>query len=585
MTLTLLDWAVVAAYFAIVLAIGLWAARRTKNTLDDYFLSGRNMPWWLLGISMVATTFSSDTPNLVAGLVREQGVAGNWIWWAFLITGMLTVFIFAKLWRRSLVLTDIEFYELRYSGRPAAFLRGFRALYLGFVFNTLVMAAVSLAAIKFGEIVLGWPGWQTLLVAGATTVAYSLKGGLRAILFTDFAQFVLAMVGSVWATIYILGLPEIGGLSALVSHENVVGKLNFLPSWEDPDVYIPVLLMPLAVQWWSSYYPGSEPGGGGYVAQRMFSARDERHAIGATLLFNVAHYALRPWPWILIAFASLVIFPEVGDLGAAFPTLSADKLGEDVAYPAMLTLLPPGLLGLVSASLIAAFMSTISSHLSLGSSYVVNDVYRRFYRPAATERELVRVGRLATLVIAVVGMSLGLLLRDATQAFNLMLLLGAGTGLIYLLRWFWWRINAYTEIVAMVTSLLVSGYFTFADHGLASWRTILLGILITTTVWVASVYLTPATEAERLRDFYRRIRPAGPGWARVRRELGGQRAAGSPDRLPRELLAAFLGVTAVYALLFGTGNLLYGATGPAAALLALAAAALLGVRRCWSPPS
>ncbi len=349
MQLTTLDWGIVSLYFALSLCIGLWASKRAGESTRSFFLAGRNMPWWLLGVSMVATTFSTDTPNLVTDLVRQNGVSGNWVWWAFLLTGMLTVFLYAKLWHRSGVLTDIEFYELRYGGKPAAFLRGFRALYLGLIFNVLVMGAVSLAAVKFGEIVLGWEGWVTISIACSITLIYSTLGGLRAVIITDFVQFILAMTGSIWAVFYLLGLPEIGGLSSLITHEIVIDKLAIIPDFSDPDIWIPVLFVPLAVQWWASYYPGAEPGGGGYIAQRMFSARDESNAVGAALLFNIAHYALRPWPWILIALASLIVFPTLSDLQATFPHLPEDKLGHDVAYPAMLTLLPPGLLGLVSA--------------------------------------------------------------------------------------------------------------------------------------------------------------------------------------------------------------------------------------------
>ncbi|HMQ87653.1 MAG TPA: Na+:solute symporter, partial [Flavilitoribacter sp.] len=408
MTLATLDWTIIGAYFVLVLAVGLAVSRKAGDSAQDFFLSGRNMGWLLLGVSMVATTFSADTPNLVTGLVRESGVAGNWGWWAFLLTGMLTVFVFAKLWRRANVMTDIEFYELRYSGGAAAFLRGFRALYLGLVFNVLVMGTVSLAAVKFGGIMLGWPGWQTLLIAGSITLAYSAFGGLKAVIITDFVQFILAMIGSIWACIYLLGLDEVGGISNLLTHPEVQAKLSFVPSLKDPAVWVPVLLVPLAVQWWASYYPGAEPGGGGYIAQRMFSARNERNAVGATLLFNIAHYALRPWPWILIALASIVVFPEVRDIQAAFPALAADKLGHDAAYPAMLSKLPVGLKGLVAASLIAAFMSTMSTQLNLGASYLVNDFYQRFLKPDASQKQLVNAGRLFTVVSMILGTALGL---------------------------------------------------------------------------------------------------------------------------------------------------------------------------------
>ena len=573
MTLSNLDWTIVAIYFLFVLVVGIYVSRQSRSSVADYFLSGRNMGWLLLGISMVATTFSADTPNLVTGLVRENGVAGNWAWWAFLLTGMLTVFVYAKLWRRSMVMTDIEFYELRYSGKMAAFLRGFRALYLGLIFNVLVMGAVSLAAIKFGEIVLGWPGWQTLVIAGSITLTYSTLGGLKAVIITDFVQFILAMIGSVWACIYIVNLEEVGGLSNLLAHANVSEKLSILPSLDDPSVWVPILLVPLAVQWWASYYPGAEPGGGGYIAQRMFSAKDEKNAIGATLLFNVAHYALRPWPWILIALASLVIFPEVSDIQSVFPTLSEDKVGHDVAYPAMLTMLPSGLLGLVAASLIAAFMSTMSTQLNLGASYLVNDLYQRFIKPEASDKELVRAGQIFTVVSAFLGLGLGLILTDAGQAFNLLLLLGAGTGMIYILRWFWWRINAATEIVAMIASLVIAGFFTFADHGFLPWQTIIIGAALTTVIWVIATFVTPQTDDETLINFYNKIKPGGNGWNAVIRKAkaNGVIITKEKDNLPLELLCVLIGCITVFAFLFATGNWIYGNTMTAILLTAISA--------------
>lgn len=569
MNLTSLDWSIIGAYFLLSLIVGLVVSRQAGKSASDFFLSGRNMPWWLLGVSMVATTFSSDTPNLVTGLVRENGVAGNWGWWAFLLTGMLTVFVFAKLWRRSEVMTDIEFYELRYSGKAAAFLRGFRALYLGLVFNVLVMGTVSLAAVKFGQVMLGWPGWQTLLIAGSITLAYSVIGGLKAVIITDFVQFILAMIGSIWACIYLVNLPEVGGMSELLSHEVVRERINILPDFSNPAVWVPVLLVPLAVQWWASYYPGSEPGGGGYIAQRMFSAKSEKGAVKATLFFNIAHYALRPWPWILIALASLVVFPELTDLQAAFPTLSDDKLGHDVAYPAMLTLLPAGLLGLVAASLIAAFMSTISTQLNLGASYLVNDFYQRFLNPDASQKQLVSVGRWITVLTMIMGISLGLVLQDATEAFNLLLLLGAGTGLIYILRWFWWRINAYTEIIAMVSSIVIAGFMTFAlgdDSGLEGWHKTVIGAALTTLVWIVSTYLTPTTKMDTLVQFYRHIKPGGPGWQHVVKEAEAQGIAlpAVQSQLPLELLCMFVGCITVYGALFAVGFWIYGQTTSAA---------------------
>ena len=553
MSLSNLDWFIIGAYFILSLGIGIWSSKKAGKNRQSFFLAGRNMPWWLLGISMVATTFSTDTPNLVTDLVRQNGVSGNWSWWAFLLTGMLTVFVYAKLWHRSGVLTDIEFYELRYSGKAAAFLRGFRALYLGLIFNVLVMGTVSLAAIKFGEIVLGWPGWMTLSIACSITLIYSTLGGLKAVIITDFVQFILAMLGSVWAMIFILDLPEIGGIANLISHANVVDKISLFPDFSDKNVWIPVLLVPLAVQWWASYYPGAEPGGGGYIAQRMFSAKDENNAVGATFLFNIAHYALRPWPWILIALSSLIIFPELTDIEKAFPNLPADKLGHDVAYPAMLSLLPSGLLGLVAASLIAAFMSTMSTQLNLGASYLVNDFYYRFINNKATEKQLVKSGRLFTVLSIVMGGGLGLLLTSAGQAFTLLLMIGAGTGLIYILRWFWWRINAYTEIVAMISSLIIAVYFNFFDSNFEEWEKIIIGALLTTTVWLIATFITPPDDEKTLVNFVKKVNPGGPGWSKY--TLNDSKEIW---QLPKGILLMFLGCSTVYSVLLGVGQLIYG---------------------------
>ncbi len=576
MILSFLDWCIIGAYFAISLAVGIWASRNAGEDRRSFFLAGRNMPWWLLGISMVATTFSTDTPNLVTDLVRRDGVSGNWGWWAFLLTGMLTVFIYSKLWHRSGVLTDIEFYELRYSGKAAAFLRGFRALYLGLVFNVLVMGTVSLAAVKFGEIVLGLPGWITLLIAGSITIAYSTLGGLKAVIITDFIQFTLAMVGSVWAMFYILGLPEIGGLHNLITHSNVIDKISLIPDLSDPDVWVPVLLVPLAVQWWASYYPGAEPGGGGYIAQRMFSAKDESNALGATLLFNIAHYAIRPWPWILIALSSLIIYPELSDIQRAFPGLPADKLGHDIAYPAMLTLLPQGLLGLVSASLIAAFMSTMSTQLNLGASYLVNDLYHRFIKPNASEKELVMMGRLFTIISIILGAGLGLVLTSAGQAFNLLLMIGAGTGLIYILRWFWWRINAYTEIIAMISSLIIAGYMNFGDLDIAGWMKIVYGACITTVVWVIATYVTPPDDDETLQNFVNKIDPGGPGWKKYSNGV-----ASEDWHVPKGILSMMLGCFSVYGLLLGVGQLIYGNLFPGVLICGLGIVASIWLFKIW----
>ncbi|MDD5694632.1 MAG: Na+:solute symporter, partial [Bacteroidales bacterium] len=389
MILSLSDWIIIIGFFILSLIIGLFASRTSGKSYAEFFLSGRSMPWWLLGVSMVATTFSCDTPNLVTDLVRQRGVAGNWAWWAFLLTGMLTVFIYAKLWRRSRILTDLEFYEIRYSGKMAAFVRGFRALYLGVLFNILIMALVSLAMIKIGAVMLNWSPVKTLVIIMSLTAVYSTLGGFRGVLLTDFFQFGVAMIGAIGAAIYVIHLPQVGGLNEMIHHPAVVPRLSLLPDFTDRDALITLLILPLAVQWWSVWYPGAEPGGGGYIAQRMLAARSESGAVRATLLFNVMHYALRPWPWILVALASLIVFPDLASLQAYFPKADPQFVKHDFAYHAMLSFLPAGFLGLVVASLIAAYMSTISTHLNWGSSYIVHDFYQRFINPDASEKKLV----------------------------------------------------------------------------------------------------------------------------------------------------------------------------------------------------
>ena len=575
-----LDWAIMAAFFLISLGIGFAASRQASTGFAAFFLGGRRMPWWLLGISMVATTFSTDTPNLVADIVRSNGVVGNWVWWAFLLTGMLTVFFYARLWRRSEVLTDIEFYELRYSGKPAAFLRGFRAVYLGVFFNLMIMAGVALAAIKIGGVMMGWSAAQTLLIAAAVTLVYSVAGGLTGVLLTDLFQFALAMIGSIWATITIVNLPEVGGLSTLLAHPNVAPKLAFLPdlgamTWKE---LIPIFIVPLAVQWWSAYYPGSEPGGGGYIAQRMLSAKNEKHATGAVLLFNTLHYALRPWPWILVALASLVVFPDVASIGERFPAVAASKLGNDLAYPAMLTYLPAGLLGLVVTSLAAAFMSTMSTQVNWGSSIIVNDLYVRFFNPTASERRQVWVGRLATVGLMVAACGLALAFENALGVFTLMLQVGAGTGLLLLLRWFWWRVNAAAEIAGMVVSFLVAVAFSVGDgFGLESWAQLTVGVGVTTVAWIVTMLMTPPTDPAVLRSFYEKIRPVGPGW----RPVAGDAPVATAGDATASLLSFLLAVVGVYSVLFATGNLLYGSMAVGLGFAAAAAACAIGVARLW----
>ncbi|HHM21864.1 MAG TPA: Na+:solute symporter [Bacteroidetes bacterium] len=585
MQLSTFDWSFIIGFFILSIAIGVVAAKKAGESYDNFFLSGRNMPWWLLGFSMVATTFSADTPNLVTDIVRKNGVSGNWQWWAFLLTGMLTVFVYAKLWRRSGVDTDLEFYELRYSGKVAAFLRGFRAIYLGVFFNIMIMATVSLAAIKIGGVMLDLKPWQTVVIASVVTVIYSSLGGLTGVIWTDFFQFIIAMIGVVGAACVVLNLPEVGGLGAMLEHPNVAGKINILPDFNNMDALLPFLIMPLAIQWWSVWYPGAEPGGGGYIAQRMLSAKNEDHAIGATLFFNFTHYALRPWPWIIVALASLIVFPDLASLQKAFPHIPADKLNDDLAYPAMLTYLPSGLLGLVVASLIAAYMSTISTHLNWGSSYVVNDFYKRFLKPDARERELVAVGRISTVVLMIVSALLALRLSNALQAFNILLQIGAGTGLIFILRWFWWRINAWSEIAAMVISFLVALYFEFLQPDLAAHVKLIWGVGITTAGWLIVTFLTQPTPHVTLLSFYKKIKPHPGGWQAVIRpalsigEL--EESEIVPGKLPVELLCMVAGCFLVYGVLFGFGFLLYDQSDKAIAGFSIAAVMSYILIKSW----
>lgn len=583
MNVTALDWGIIAAFFIISLLIGLFSAKSAGTSAKEFFLSGRNMPWWLLGVSMVATTFSADTPNLVTDIVRKNGVAGNWAWWAFLLTGMLTVFVYAKLWRRSEATTDLEFYEMRYSGKGAAFLRAFRAIYLGVFFNVVIMATVSLAAIKIGGVMLGLSPIQTLLIASIVTVVYSSLGGLKGVLLTDFFQFFIAMAGSFGAAYYILDLPEIGSLNNLLAHEVVSTKLDFLPDFSDPNMYIPLFLMPIAIQWWATWYPGAEPGGGGYIAQRMLSAKDEKNAIGATLFFNIAHYALRPWPWIIIALASLVVFPNISDLQVAFPNIPVDKLGDDLAYSAMLTYLPTGLIGIVLASLIAAVMSTLSTHLNWGSSYIVNDFYLRFMKPEATDKQLVAVGRISTVGLMVLSAVLALALSSALDAFNILLQIGAGTGLIFILRWFWWRINAYTEISAMAISFVVAIFFEVINPKVGwiaipenqAYLKLIYSVSITTVGWLLVTFLTKPEEDKVLLSFYRKVTPAALGWKKVLDRYPSEKQ--DQGQLPKEIGLMVTGTVMVYAALFSTGFFIYGNNLPGiiAAVIALAGGGII----------
>ena len=588
MNIANLDWIIIISFLLLTLVIGFIVSKKSAENTSQFFLSGRNMPWWLLGLSMVATTFSTDTPNLVTDIVRNNGVAGNWVWWVFLLTGLLTVFVYAKLWRKSNVNTDIEFYELRYSGKPAKFLRGFRALYLGVIFNVLAMGGISLAAIKIGQVMLGLTPFETIGIAGAITVFFSTMGGFKGVVYTDFLLFFVAMIGSIGAAYYLVNIEEIGGVQALINHPNVADKISILPDFNNTEQLVMLLIIPLAVQWWSAWYPGAEPGGGGYIAQRMLAAKDENHAIGATLFFNIMHYALRPWPWILVALASLVVFPDISSIQDAFPAVSEDKLGHDLAYSAMLTKLPTGLLGLVLASLIAAYMSTISTHLNWGASYVVNDFYTQQINPIATDKQKVHVGRLATVILFLFSAVLALLLTNALQLFDFILMFGAGTGLIFILRWFWWRINAWSEISAIFVSGIVSVLFNmqvvssllFGETALMpEYMKFPMVVFITTVMWLLVTFATPAENKEVLINFYKKTIPGGPGWKAI---VENEQIENEGWSVPSGILAMLLALAMIYSLLFAIGYFIYGNVQLAVILITVSLLAAYLLSKVWA---
>ena len=578
MRLVPLDWLIVIASIVVSFIPAIVLARRAGSSTAEFFTSGRSAPWWLVGVSMVATTFSTDTPNLVTNLVRERGVANNWQWWAFLLTGMATVFFYARLWRRSRVLTDLEFYEIRYAGQAATFVRGFRAVYLGLFFNCVIMASVNLAAAKIAAVMLGWPMWQTLVICAVLNVAFAATSGLWGVLVTDFIQFGIAMAGSFAAAYFALRQPEVGGLSGLVQRLNP-DTLSLIPDFGDWGMTLTVLVIPLTVQWWSVWYPGAEPGGGSYIAQRMLASKSERDALAGTLFFNVAHYALRSWPWIIVALASILVYPTLADIGRTFPAVDPALIGHDMAYPAMLRFLPVGWLGLMVAGLLAAYVSTIATHLNWGTSYLVHDFYRRFMKPGREEKHYVLVGRLVTALLMLLAGLLTFRLQTASKTFQLLLSIGAGTGLIYLLRWFWWRINAWSEISAMASSFLTSLILFLRDtpaHPVSPVFSLLVTVAITTVVWVTVTLLTEPANRETLIAFYRLVRPAGPGWQPIAAAAG---PVESPDSLPQSLLGWVLGCTFVYAALFGTGSFIYGKTAQGLVWLVLFAVSGFGLLR------
>ncbi len=578
MNLTSLDWIVVAVSIAIAFIPALFFARRGGSSTSEFFTSGRAAPWWLVGVSMVATTFSTDTPNLVTDLVRQKGVANNWAWWSFLLTGMLTVFFYARMWRRSRVLTDLEFYEIRYSGKSASFVRGFRSIYLGLVFNCFIMASVNLAAVKIANVLLGWPMTQTLVVCAIINVVFAATSGLWGVLVVDFIQFGIAMSGSVAAAYFALKQPEVGGIVGLFSKTDP-STLALLPDFGDWSLTLAVLIIPLTIQWWSVWYPGAEPGGGSYIAQRMLASKSENDALAGTLFFNFAHYALRPWPWIIVALASMIVYPQLSDIQAAFPHIDPGLVGHDIAYPAMLRFLPSGFLGLMVAGLLAAYVSTIATHLNWGGSYLVHDFYRRFIKSDAPEKHYVAAGRIVTALLMLIAAGITYILDTAQETFTLLLSIGAGTGLLYLLRWFWWRVTAWAEIAAMGTSFVIAAGFFIAGRmgmGVASHISLIIGVAVTTVVWVAVCFLGPQNERSVLESFYRLVRPAGPGWNAVRASTG---LPSSPDSLPMQMLGWVLGCLLVYSALFGTGSFLYGRTTAGLVWLAEFVISVIGLSR------
>ncbi len=603
MGLTKIDWFIITGYLVILTVIGLITGRRGGQDSESYFLSRRSMTWWLLGFSMVATTFSIATPNLITDMVRSGGVAKNWLWLSFLLSGMLTVFVYAKLWSRSKIMTDLEFYEIRYSGRAAAFLRGFRAIYLGFFFNILVLAGATLAFIKVTVIMTDINPMIFLIAVAAITVFYSTLGGLKSIIWTDFFQFVLAMTGAVVPAVIIVKSTAVGGMSNLLNNEIIHAKTSIMPDFSDPVMLLTLFVVPITIQWWAAWYPGSEPGGGGFIAQRMLSAKSEKHAVGATLLFNLMHYAIRPWPWIIVGLCSLVIFPDITSMVEKYKDVPRQYFHNDIAYPVMLReFIPGGILGLVLASLYAAYMSTVSTQLNLGASYMVNDFHTRFIAPGASEKTKVLVGRLWTVAFMVFSTILALYLENALQAFQYMIIIGAGTGLIYLLRWFWWRINAWSEISAMAGAVVFSVLSIIIEHrflirtdqntvqlfGLTMdpslWDAIKFVsiVLLNTIIWIFVTFVTKPCDEKTLVQFYEKIRPGGPGWKNIAKKSSLSIAEYSGDwNVPAGLACMSLGCLAIYAILFAVGHAIYGNIGFSAVLVLISLISSAILFRLW----
>jgi len=591
MHLQLIDWVIVLATLLICFVPALFFGKRAGKNTSEFFASGRSVPWWLAGLSMVATTFSSDTPNWVTEQVRKFGVAGNWQWWAFVLTGVSTVFFFARLWRRSGVMTDLEFYELRYSGKAASVVRGFRAVYLGLFFNCFIMGMVTLAACKIANILFGMPPWQTIVICGILNTVFASHSGLWGVLVIDMVQFFIKMTAVVAAAYF--SLKQVGGLGALVEklgHLQVVlpeggqpvmsaidgsGQpiLNILPNFTMYQLALMIFIMPIAIGWWANWYPGAEPGGGSYIAQRMLASKSEKDSLGGTLFFNLAHYVLRPWPWIITALCSIIVFPDLASIKAAFPNADPNLIGHDSAFPAMLKFLPVGFVGLMVGGLIAANSSTILTHLNWGSSYLVHDFYRRFINTTATERHYVNTGRVCTVLLYLFAAALSTVMSSAQQAFQILLSIGAGTGLLYIVRWFWSRVSAWCEVTAMAASLISAAGFPYLEKigvlpHLGFAQTTILQVGFTTICWLIAAFLAPQTERAKLIEFYRKVHPAGPGWTDVRKEAGVTlaEAALHGDHMGKATLGWVSGCVVIWSSLFAIGNFLYGRIQPAVIL-------------------
>ncbi len=614
-----IDWAIIIGSILICFVPALFYGKKSGKNTSEFFASGRSVPWWLAGLSMVATTFSSDTPNWVTEQVRRFGVAGNWQWWAFALTGLATVFFFARLWRRSGVMTDLEFYEIRYSGKAASLVRGFRAIYLGLFFNCFIMGMVTLAACKIANILFGMPYWQTIVICGVLNVVFAAHSGLWGVLIIDMIQFFIKMIAVVAAAYFALkevarrtGVGESAGagmrkLMEMLGDKQVkqVGGepvmnvsdgtgqpiLDFMPNFGMWDLALMIFIVPIAIGWWANWYPGAEPGGGSYIAQRMLASKSEKDSLGGTLFFNLAHYVLRPWPWIITALCSIIVYPDLASIQSAFPNADPNMIGHDSAFPAMLMFLPVGFMGLMVGGLIAANSSTILTHLNWGASYLVHDFYRRFIHRTASEKHYVAAGRVCTLLLYIVAAWLSTILTSAQEAFEVLISIGAGTGLLYMLRWFWWRITAWCEVVAMISSFLVSvTFFIMKKNGLVVpfAETVIISVAFTTLCWLLTAFFGPRTDKKTLVEFFKKVQPAGPGWDAIRREAGVPESTvkESGDHMGLATVGWISGCAVVWSSLFAIGKFLYGDFTMAWILTAVFVVSgvilLQAIRRLWT---